>query len=203
MVSLLHKLAGDTSEKNLKKTRPIRDKVNALEGDFQKLSDAQLQDKTEEFRSRLAGKESIDDILPEAFAAVREAARRHLGQRHYDVQIMGGVVLHRGQIAEMKTGEGKTLVATLPIYLNALTGKGVHLITVNDYLARRDPVWMGPIYHGLGLSVGCLQHAGAFIYDPEVDEDPSPSPRGEGEGQGGMKFLRPSSRAEAYQADIT
>jgi len=203
MVSLLHKLAGDTSEKNLKKTRPIRDKVNALEGDFQKLSDAQLRDKTEEFRSRLAGKESIDDILPEAFAAVREAARRHLGQRHYDVQIMGGVVLHRGQIAEMKTGEGKTLVATLPIYLNALTGKGVHLITVNDYLARRDPVWMGPIYHGLGLSVGCLQHAGAFIYDPEVDEDPSPFPRGEGEAQGGMKFLRPSNRAEAYQADIT
>ncbi|MCH8168186.1 MAG: preprotein translocase subunit SecA, partial [Proteobacteria bacterium] len=154
MVSLLHKLAGDASEKNLKKTRPIRDKVNALEEDFQKLTDAQLRDKTEEFRSRLAGKESIDDILPEAFAAVREAARRHLGQRHYDVQIMGGVVLHRGQIAEMKTGEGKTLVATLPIYLNALAGKGVHLITVNDYLARRDPVWMGPIYHGLGLSVG-------------------------------------------------
>ena len=203
MVSLLHKLAGDASEKNLKKTRPIRDKVNALEEDFQKLTDAQLRDKTEEFRSRLAGKESIDDILPEAFAAVREAARRHLGQRHYDVQIMGGVVLHRGQIAEMKTGEGKTLVATLPIYLNALTGKGVHLITVNDYLARRDPVWMGPIYHGLGLSVGCLQHAGAYIYDPEADEDPSPSSRSEAVAQGGMKFLRPISRAEAYQADIT
>ena len=203
MVSLLHKLAGDTSEKNLKKTYPIRDKVNPLEGNYQKLTDAQLRDKTEQFRSRLGGKESLDDLLPEAFAAVREVARRHLGQRHYDVQIMGGVVLHRGQIAEMKTGEGKTLVATLPVYLNALTGKGVHLVTVNDYLARRDPVWMGPIYHGLGLSVACLQHDGAYLYDPEVDESASPPSPSEGGVQGGMKFLSPVSRAEAYLADIT
>ena len=203
MVSLLKMVASDASEKNLKKTYPIRDKVNALEGDFQKLTDAQLRDKTEDFRSRLAGKESMEDLLPEAFAAAREVARRRLGQRHYDVQIMGGAALHRGQIAEMKTGEGKTLVATLPIYLNALTGKGVHLVTVNDYLARRDPVWMGPIYHGLGLSVGCLQHDGAYLYDPEVDESASPHSPSEGGVQGGMKFLRPVSRAEAYQADIT
>ena len=199
MVSLLHKLAGDTSEKNLKKAYPIRKKVNALEEDFQKLTDAQLRDKSEDFRSRLAGRESMDDLLPEAFAAVREVGRRRLGQRHYDVQIMGGAVLHWGQIAEMKTGEGKTLVATLPVYLNALTGKGVHLVTVNDYLARRDPVWMGPIYDGLGLSVGCLQHDGAFMYDPEMDETPATK---DGQ-QGGMKSLRPVSRAEAYQADIT
>ena len=199
MVSLLNKLAGGDSGKILRKMRPIRDKVNALEEGFQKLTDAQLRDKTEDFRSRLAGKESMEGLLPEAFAAVREAARRGLGQRHYDVQIMGGAVLHRGQIAEMKTGEGKTLVATLPIYLNALTGKGVHLVTVNDYLARRDPVWMAPIYHGLGLSIGCLQHSGAYLYDPEVDESPAAK---DGQ-QGGMKFLRPVSRAEAYQADIT
>ena len=203
MVSLLHKLAGDASEKNLKKTHPIRDKVNALEGEFEKLTDAQLRDKTEEFRSRLAGKENMDNLMPEAFAAVREVARRRLGQRHYDVQIMGGVVLHRGQIAEMKTGEGKTLVATLPVYLNSLTGKGVHVVTVNDYLARRDPVWMGPIYHGLGLSVGCLQHDGAYLYDPEIDEASASSSPGEGGVQGGMVSLRPVSRAEAYQADIT
>ena len=199
MVSLLHKLAGDASEKNLKKARPIRDKVNALEGEFQKLTDAQLRAKTEEFRTRLTGKESMDDLLPEAFAAVREVARRNLGQRHYDVQIMGGAVLHWGQIAEMKTGEGKTLVATLPVYLNALTGEGVHLITVNDYLARRDPVWMSPIYHGLGLTVGCLQHGGAFLYDPEMDETADTKSR----QPDGMKSLRPVSRAEAYQADIT
>ena len=203
MVSLLKMVSSDASEKNLKKTHPIRDKVNVLEGEFQKLTDAQIRDKTEGFRSRLAGKESMDDLMPEAFAAVREVARRGLGQRHYDVQIMGGVVLHRGQIAEMKTGEGKTLVATLPVYLNSLTAKGVHVVTVNDYLARRDPVWMGPIYHGLGLSVGCLQHDGAFLYDPEVDEPATPSSPAERGVQGGMKFLRPVTRAEAYQADIT
>ena len=199
MVSLLHKLASGDSGKILKKMRPICNKVNALEEGFQKLTDTQLRDKTEAFRSRLTGKESMEDLMPEAFAAVREVARRGLGQRHYDVQIMGGAVLHRGQIAEMKTGEGKTLVATLPIYLNALTGKGVHLVTVNDYLARRDPVWMAPIYHGLGLSIGCLQHDGAYLYDPEADESPTAK---DGQ-QGGMNFLRPVSRAEAYQADIT
>ena len=143
-------------------------------------------------RAGLANRESLDDLLPEAFAAVREAAKRHLGQRHYDVQLIGGAVLHRGEIAEMKTGEGKTLVATLAVYLNALSGKGVHVVTVNDYLARRDPVWMGPIYHGLGLTVGCLQHDAAYFYDPEVPDSGD-----------GLKSLRAVTRAEAYRADIT
>ena len=135
--------------------------------------------------------EALNELLTEAFAAVREVARRALGQRHYDVQLIGGIVLHRGQIAEMKTGEGKTLVATLPVYLNALTGKGVHVVTVNDYLARRDPVWMGPIYQNLGLTVGCLQHDSAYIYDPSVEKAPN-----------GMKFLRQVTRKEAYLADV-
>ena len=192
MVSVLGKLLGGTSEKAIKKILPIRGKINALESEIQRLTDAELRSQTENFKDRLTGKETLDDILPEAFAVVREAAKRHLGQRHYDVQLVGGVVLHRGQIAEMKTGEGKTLVATLPVYTNALTGAGAHVVTVNDYLARRDPVWMGPVYHSLGLSVGCLQHDAAYLYDPEVTE-----------GADGMKFLRKVSRAEAYSADIT
>ncbi|MCI0895946.1 MAG: preprotein translocase subunit SecA [Chloroflexi bacterium] len=200
MVSLLNIFIGDTNEKLLKKVQPFRSKINALEASVQKLTDAQLRDKTQEFKRRLSGKETVDDLLPEAFAVVREAAWRTLRQRHYDVQLIGGVVLHRGQIAEMKTGEGKTLVATLPVYLNALTGKGVHVVTVNDYLSRRDPVWMGPIYHALGMSVGCLQHDGAFLFDPEAEESSSPS---KAPVQEGMKFLRPVARAEAYRADIT
>ena len=192
MVSLLNKLVSDSSGRLVKKTAPLVDQVTGLEGHFQELSDAQLRDKTGEFKSRLASGESLDQLLPEAFAAVREAAKRSLGQRHYDVQLIGGIVLHRGQIAEMKTGEGKTLVATLPVYLNALSGIGVHVVTVNDYLARRDPVWMGPVYHALGLSVGCLQHDAAFLYDPEVTEPSN-----------GVKFLSQISRADAYQADIT
>ena len=192
MVSVLGKLLGGTSEKAIKKILPIRGKINTLESEIQRLTDAELRSQTENFKDRLTGKETLDDILPEAFAVVREAAKRHLGQRHYDVQLVGGVVLHRGQIAEMKTGEGKTLVATLPVYTNALTGAGAHVVTVNDYLARRDPVWMGPVYHSLGLSVGCLQHDAAYLYDPEVTE-----------GADGMKFLRKVSRAEAYSADIT
>ena len=192
MVSLLNKLVSDNSGRLAKKSAPLVEKVNRLEGHFQALSDAELLDKTQVFKSRVAGGESLDELLPEAFAAVREAAKRNLGQRHYDVQVIGGVVLHRGQIAEMKTGEGKTLVATLPVYLNALSGKGVHVVTVNDYLARRDPVWMGPVYHALGLTVACLQHDAAYIYDPEFT-DPT----------NGLKFLRWVSRAEAYQADIT
>ena len=192
MVTVLSKLLGDANEKAVKKLYPLRDKINVLEPGVKKLTDAQLRDKTEELRSRLAGKETLDDLLPESFAAVREMARRCLGQRHYDVQLIGGVVLHQGQIAEMKTGEGKTLVATLPVYLNALSGEGVHVVTVNDYLARRDPVWMGPIYHGLGLSVGCLQHDSAYIFDPELNDAPD-----------GMNFLRQVTRTEAYGADIT
>src|SRR5437868_9509163 len=133
-------------------------KINALEPDYEKLSDAELRAKTTEFRERLAKDETLDDLLVEAFATVREAAKRTLGQRHFDVQLIGGMVLHEGKIAEMKTGEGKTLVATLPVYLNALEGKGVHVVTVNDYLARRDAEWMGQIYNFLGLSVGVIVH---------------------------------------------
>ena len=202
MVSMLTKILGDNGEKAVKKVRPIAGKINALEASVQKLSDAQLRSKTDEFKERLAGRETIDDLLPEAFAVVRETAWRTLRQRHYDSQLIGGIVLHRGQIAEMKTGEGKTLVATLPVYLNALSGRGVHVVTVNDYLARRDPVWMGPVYHALGLSVACLQHDGAYMFDPELTEARSAS-NGSKDAQGSMKFLRPVSRADAYRADIT
>ena len=198
MVSLLRKIAGDNSEKAAERTRPIVSKINDLEEATQQLSDSRMLEKTAEFRARLKDGETLDDLLVEAFALVREAARRNIGQRHYDVQLIGGVVLHRGQIAEMKTGEGKTLVATLSVYLNALAGQGVHLVTVNDYLARRDPVWMGPIYHALGLTVGCLQHDSAYLYDPEVDEPA----KARGNTPSGLKSLRPVSRGEAYNADV-
>src|SRR5918911_496289 len=154
----LSKLFGDSNEKELRRLQPIVDEINALEPDFEALSDGELRDKTTEFRGRYLAGEELDDLLVEAFATVREAAKRTLGQRHFDVQMTGGIVLHRGMIAEMKTGEGKTLVATLPVYLNALTGKGVHVVTVNDYLARRDSEWMGQIYRFLGLTVGCIVH---------------------------------------------
>ncbi len=156
--TLLAKVIGTQNERDLKKLRPIIAEINAKEPAIQALSDAQLREKTEEFRHRLAQGQTIDDILPEAFAVVREAGRRVLNMRHFDVQLIGGIVLHRGRISEMKTGEGKTLVATLPAYLNALDGKGVHVVTVNDYLARRDSEWMGRLYRFLGLSVGVIQH---------------------------------------------
>ena len=190
MVTVLQKILGDPNDKALKKLGSIKDAVNRLESQFKQLSDEQLRARTREFRERLGGRESLDDLLPEAFAAVREAAVRNLRQRHYDVQIIGGAALHQGKIAEMKTGEGKTLVATLAVYANALTGRGVHVVTVNDYLARRDPVWMGPVYHALGLTVGCLQHDAAYVYDPDIPGGKTP-------------FLRPVAREEAYQADIT
>ncbi len=157
-MGFLDKLLGNTSEAQIKKLRPILQKVNALEESTQALSDAELREKTDVFRKRLAAGETLDNILPEAFAVVREAARRTVGQRHYDVQILGGIVLHQGRIAEMKTGEGKTLTETLPVYLNALEGHGVHVVTVNDYLAKRDAQWMGKVYKFLGLSVGCIVH---------------------------------------------
>ncbi len=192
MVNLLPKVFSDSNERVIKKFRPMVEKVNALEPQMERLTDAELTAKTAEFRQRLLEGASLDDLLPEAFASVREAAKRTLGQRHFDVQLIGGAVLHNGQIAEMKTGEGKTLVATLTAYLNALSGKGVHVITVNDYLAKRDPVWMGPIYHLLGLSVACLQHESAYMYDPsEEGSDAS------------LRHLRPIFRREAYEADIT
>jgi preprotein translocase subunit SecA len=155
---LIKKIFGDPNEKELKNIRPIVDKINALEPDMERMSDANLQAKTSEFKLRLKKGETLDDILPEAFAVVREASKRVTGMRHFDVQLIGGVVLHRGKISEMRTGEGKTLVATLPVYLNALTGKGVHVVTVNDYLARRDSIDMGRIYNFLGLSVGLTVH---------------------------------------------
>lgn len=156
--SLIKKIFGDPNAKELKNIQPLVEKINALEPEMEKLSSANLQAKTQEFKLRLQKGETLDQLLPEAFAVVREAAKRVTGMRHYDVQMIGGVVLHRGKIAEMRTGEGKTLVATLPVYLNALTGKGVHVVTVNDYLARRDSEDMGRIYRFLGLSVGLIVH---------------------------------------------
>jgi preprotein translocase subunit SecA len=157
-MGLFDKIFGTYSDRALKQIRPIVNEINALEPEMQKKSDAELREMTNIFKQRLADGEDLDDLLPEAFAVVREAAKRVLGQRHYDVQMLGGIVLHQGRIAEMKTGEGKTLVSTLPAYLNALTGKGVHLVTVNDYLAKRDSEWMGKIYTFLGLTVGCIVH---------------------------------------------
>ncbi|MCI6831449.1 MAG: preprotein translocase subunit SecA [Clostridiales bacterium] len=158
MARLLEKIFGTHSQHELKKIRPIADKVDALEDEYRKLSDKELRAKTAEFKQRYADGETLDSLLPEAFATMREAADRVLGMRHYRVQIIGGIVLHQGRIAEMKTGEGKTLVATLPVYLNALTGKGVHIVTVNDYLAKRDSEWMGKVYRFLGLKVGLIIH---------------------------------------------
>ena len=194
MLKGLTKLIGGSNEKVIEKIRAqLVDRVNSFEPELEALSDAQLRAKTDEFRRRLQVGQTLDDMLHEAFAVVREAAKRALSQRHFDVQLIGGFVLHEGKIAEMKTGEGKTLVATLPAYLNALTGNGVHVITVNDYLARRDAQWMGQIYDLLGVSVGVLQHEGSYIYDSSVTE-PSAT---------GMDRLRPANRMEAYAANIT
>lgn len=192
MVKILEKIFGTKNERELKRYFKIVDEINALEGEISKLSDEQLRGKTSEFKERLSKGENLDSILREAFAVVREVAKRTLGMRHFDVQLVGGIVLHEGKIAEMKTGEGKTLVATLPAYLNALEGKGVHIVTVNDYLARRDVQWMGPIYHFLGLSVGVIQHDASFLYDPKYRV---PDKR--------FDRLRPCSKREAYNADIT
>ncbi|MEK7559834.1 MAG: preprotein translocase subunit SecA [Patescibacteria group bacterium] len=200
-MNFISKIFGDQNSKVLKSLEPVAARVNELEKEYEKLSEEALKEKTREFKERLT-REPLDDILPNAFAVVREASKRTLGQRHFDVQIMGGIVLHRGEIAEMKTGEGKTLVSTLPVYLNALLGKGVHVVTVNDYLAQRDAVWMGQIYNFLGLSVGCIVHEGSYIYDPTrtLKDD-------ERDIFGGFKivheFLRPATRKEAYEADIT
>ena len=151
--SLLTRVFGSRNERLLRQLQTSVVKINALEAGMEKLTDAELQAKTPEFQKRVAEGEALDKLLPEAFAVCREASRRVLGMRHYDVQLIGGMVLHLGKIAEMRTGEGKTLVATLPVYLNALEGKGVHVVTVNDYLARRDSAWMGKLYTWLGLSV--------------------------------------------------
>ena len=155
---ILTKIVGTQNDRELKRLRPRVAEINAFEPAIKVLSDEQLRGKTIEFRTRLANGETLDELLPEAFAVVREAGRRVLQMRHYDVQMIGGMVLHNGTLAEMKTGEGKTLVATLPAYLNALAGQGVHIVTVNDYLARRDSEWMGRVYRFLGMTVGVIQH---------------------------------------------
>ena len=157
-MSLLKKLFGDHSKKEVKKVRPIADKVLALEETYAAMDEATLRHQTDVLKARLAKGETLDDILPDAYAVCREASWRVLGMKHFPVQVIGGIILHQGRIAEMRTGEGKTLVATLPAYLNALTGKGVHIVTVNDYLARRDSEWMGKVYRYLGLSVGLIAH---------------------------------------------
>ncbi len=189
---ILNLIFGSKNDREIKALRPIVDRINQLEPSLTPLSDYALADKTQEFRKRLEAGETLDDLLPEAFAVCREASRRRLNMRHFDVQLLGGIVLHRGRIAEMKTGEGKTLVATLPLYLNALEGKGCHLVTVNDYLAKRDAQWMGPIYHSLGLSVGVIQHDASFLFDPTYDA-----------ADKRLQYLRPCTRQEAYRADIT
>ena len=193
MVGKLLRVFGDSNEKQVQRLQQPVDAINALEPRYRDISDAELARSAAGFRTRLAAGESLNDLLPEVFAAVREAAQRTLGMRHFDVQLMGGVALHQGKIAEMKTGEGKTLVATLPLVLNALEGKGAHLVTVNDYLARRDAVWMGPVYHAMGLTVGCLQHEEAFLFDLAVEEG----------AQSKHARLLPASRQQAYAADIT
>jgi len=199
-MSLFSKLFGDANEKYLKKFQTVVDETNKLEKEFEGFSNEQIRTKTQEFKEKIKSV-NLDAVLPEAFALVREVAKRTLRQRHFDVQLMGGIVLHQGKIAEMKTGEGKTLVATLPVYLNALGGGGVHVVTVNDYLAKRDTIWMGQIYHALGLSVGCIVHDTAYLYDPAAKKDQ------ERDALGSFKvvedYLRPCSRKEAYEADIT
>ena len=173
-MGVLRKIFKTYSEKEVKRVMPIVQKINDLEPEMAKLSDKELTEKTAYFKKQLEEGKTLDDILPEAFAVVREASKRVLGLRHFDVQLIGGIILHQGRISEMKTGEGKTLVATLPAYLNALTGKGVHVITVNDYLAKRDSEWMGKLYKFLGLSVGLV-----------------------------VNGLDPEQRRKAYAADIT
>jgi len=222
VMGFIDKIFGDANEKYLKQLQPTIEKINQLEAKFESFSVEQFKNKTQELKERLnrpSGEgESLDDILPEAFALAREAAKRTLNQRHFDCQLIGGIVLHQGKIAEMKTGEGKTLAATLPLYLNALEGKGAHLITVNDYLAKRDTVWMGQIYHFLGLTTGCIVHDTAYIYDPAYQPESPESQITNSNDQdserdevrdtvGAFKvvesYLRPCSRKEAYSADIT
>lgn len=201
-MSWLKNIFGDPSASYLRSLEPLVEEVNGHEAALQALTAEQLLAKTREFKAQLREGSTADDILPEAFAVVREAARRALGQRHYDVQLLGGIILHQGKIAEMKTGEGKTLVCTLPAYLNALSGEGVHVVTVNDYLARRDAAWMGQVYAALGLTVGVINQDASYRYDPTHQEVDS-----ERDVQGSYKvfhqFLKPCTRREAYEADIT
>ena len=192
MRKLLTKIFGDPNEASLKPFMSVPERVAAHEPHMSSLTDLELRELTNTLRDRLEDGETLDDLLPESFAATREAGLRTLNQRHFDVQLLGAAVLHSGRIAEMRTGEGKTLTATLAVALNALSARGVHVVTVNDYLAKRDTQWMGQVYDALGLSVACIQHESAFMYDREWTGDDERLLR-----------LRPVTRAEAYAADIT
>lgn len=207
-MSVLNKIFGRQKYYSEGKYQPLLEKISSLEGEFEKLSQKQLAEKTNSLKEKLSNGENLQDLIEEAFALVREAAKRTLSQRHFDAQIIGGIILHEGKIAEMKTGEGKTLSATLPAFLNGLEGRGVHIITVNDYLAKRDAVWTGQIYNVLGMTVGCITHEAAFLYDPEYTKEIQDEEKDkERDITGGFKvvesYLRPVSRKEAYGADIT
>jgi preprotein translocase subunit SecA len=205
-MSILNKIIGDPNKKVISQMQPLVDQINGMEAEIEKLSDADLKAKTDYFRQQLKGGKTVDDILPEAFAVVREASKRTTGLRPYDVQIYAAIVLHRGEIAEMRTGEGKTLAATMPVYLNALSGKGVHVVTVNDYLARRDTVWMGQVYHFLGLSTASIQgQLQSYIYDQTFEGEEAEDLERDQEASYKVaeKYLRPCTRKEAYLADIT
>ena len=197
-MSFLDKIFGDPNEKVIKILNPIVDEINSLEERFEKMSDDELKAMTFDFKNRLKKSEdadkALDEILPEAFAVVREASKRILGMRHFDVQLIGGIILHQGKIAEMKTGEGKTLTATLPLYLNALTGKGAQLITVNDYLSQVGAGWMAKVYYVLGVSIGVIIHDAALVYDPEFSDESQYDER--------LKHFRKIERKEAYACDI-
>ncbi len=199
-MSFLSKIFG-SNEREIKKLNPILEKIKSQAAELEKLSDEQLRDKTAEFQKRIKEGESLDSILPEAFATVREAAGRVIGEKHYDVQFLGGIILHQGKIAEMKTGEGKTLTSTLPIYLNALSGKGVHVVTVNDYLAKRDAAWMGQIFHFLGLQTACIVNQASYLFEPKKDQDEEMEKNGPLVNQD--ENLKSISRPQAYGADIT
>lgn len=207
-MGFLGKLFPDANARVVKTLKKDVERINGFEEAMKSLSDDALKAKTAEFRARLAAGEKLDAMLNEAFAVCREAARRALGQRHYDVQLMGGLMLHKGGIAEMRTGEGKTLTATVAVYANALVGKGVHLITVNDYLAKRDAAWMGRVFHFLGLTVGCIQHESGYVFDsnfraPEQTQEEKEANAEKSGYKVQMDFLRPGSRKDAYAADIT
>jgi preprotein translocase subunit SecA len=203
-MSFLERFFGDANEKYIKSLDPVIQKINSFENDFANLSLDEIKEKIKELKERLSKGKTLDDVLPESFALTREVSKRTLNQRHFDCQLIGGIVLHQGKIAEMRTGEGKTLTATLPLALNALSGKGCHLVTVNDYLSRRDTVWMGQIYNALGLSVACINHDQSFLYDPNYKKEEADKVRDElGNFLVIEDFLRPCTRKEAYAADIT
>jgi len=204
-MAFLSKIFGDPNDKFIKGLQPIIEKINSFGSEFEKLTVEQLKEKTKEFKKELQNGKSLEDILPSAFALVREASKRTLNQRHFDVQLIGGIILHQGKITEMRTGEGKTLAATLPAYLNALEGNGVHIVTVNDYLAKRDMVWMGQIYGALGMSTGCVTNEGGFVYDEKFKNELADDKKRDeiGSFKVVQEFLRPCSKKEAYAADIT